>query len=570
MNKKVLIDGIFSDEKRVALIENDILQDYDREDVFFRQKRGDIYLAEVTRVEHSLQAAFVNYGGDRHGFLPFSDIHPDYLGIPDNLKKDLSALNFFNNVDTQRNKTGTVKEGQYLLVQVLKEERGEKGVALTTYITLASKYCILLCNVAKGGGISKKITDPSERKVLKEKLLKLNIPRNMSVILRTAVNEDENNSIEKDLSYLMRLWEYILTLAKNSKKPIFLHSEEDILKRAIRDIINTSVSEVIVEGEETFNSLKKSLSLFYKDEEIKLVKYSGAEPLFHKYNIENQINNLYNNRILLQSGVSLVIDQTEALITIDINSGGSNHDGDLENTALKTNLEAASEIGRQLKLRDLGGLVVIDFIDMEVEQHKREVEDAMRLATAHDRARIKIAKISQFGLLEMSRQRLNATQREKISKVCQYCGGSGKMKSVDLVSMNILREIKSIILNKEIEVVTISSTKDMIYHLSNFRKAELLNLENAYKVTIFLSVDESLVDNEYNVRKRKKLTHEEQDCLKHKQIMEVDSDIIDGIHPLIDDSSKKREQKTQVVKKNNNKMRKKESAWDSIKKFLRI
>ncbi|MDR3290178.1 MAG: Rne/Rng family ribonuclease [Rickettsiales bacterium] len=557
MTKKILIDGVFKEETRIAVVDNGILQDYDREDIYFKQQKGNIYLAEVTRVEHSLQAAFVIYGGDRHGFLPFADIHPDYYDAPEDKLKDLSVLKFFNNSD----ESGVIKEqpkykikvGQLIVIQVLKEERGEKGVAVTTYVTLAGKYCVLMCNSGGNGGVSRKVINSQERKFLRDKITSLNVPKGMSIILRTAVKEGDEETIEKDYNYLTRLWNFILATANTEKKPMFLHSEEDVIKRTIRDIVNKTTEEILVEGTDTYNKVKQSVDMIYVNGGIKVTQYKEKLPLFYEYKVEEQLIKMYENKVLLPSGASLVIDVTEALIAIDINSGKSNHNNNnIEDTAYKTNVEAAKEIGRQLKLRDLAGLIVVDFIDMEDDKHKRSLENIMRQATNDDRARIQIARISQFGLLEMSRQRLVANQREKINEICPCCQGSGKVKSIDLMSMSILRDIRYAITTDKVDVLTIETTKELVKYLTNFRKNEIVRIEKHYEVTIFIEVNDSLSDNNFIIRKRQHLTDDEKDKLNNRQEMELDTVIEDVNNHRKNKIIQKQQQKVQQKNNNNN------------------
>jgi ribonuclease E len=580
-NKKILIDGMFKDETRVAVVYDGVIQDYDREDIYFKQQKGNIYLAQVTRVEHSLQAAFVQYGGDKHGFLPFSDIHPDYLSIPEDKKKDLTTLNFINpniNPNSQPTKDSKIKEGQYIIVQVVKEERGEKGVSLTSYITIAGKYCVLLCNSNTGGGISKKVVNPKQRQDLRDKLQNLNVPSGMSVILRTAVKEGEDDSIEKDYKYLSKLWDFIVAVACSLKEPSFIHSEEDVIKRTIRDITNNTFDEIVVEGQDAYNSVKQSLEMIYGENHIPLTLHKG-KPIFSEYKIDEQISELYNNKIILQSGASIVMDITEALVAIDINSGKSIKGENIEETALKTNIEAAKEIGRQIKLRDLAGIIVIDFIDMDIDKNRRAVENAMWQATRNDRARVQIAKISQFGLLEMSRQRLNASHRERINEVCPCCNGVGYIKSKDLVALNIIRDIKHNILNEQIKVITVTTNKEMLDYLINYRRREITQLEVGYGVFVFLEVENGIIDNNYNIRKRKHLTEDEEKRLKNKQDIEID--VIESLAEYRENKQKQKQQikqqrlkqfknhKKQYINKNNEVQKTKSGFLNKVKYFFK-
>lgn len=590
MSKKILIDAAFPEETRVALLENDVVQNLDREISSIKQLKGNIYLAKVIRVEPSLQAAFINYGGDRHGFLPFSDIHPDYYNIPEDKKTDLTAVNFFNLEDEDKNlkmyedeeiteaKTedfevenfvkiddegqvleniddiqkefeaenstegqlvneldlkdndmiddneteqidtyyrnykieDTIKEGQYLLVQVLKEERGEKGVALTTYISLAGKYCVLMGNVLGKGGISKKITNLRDRKILKNILYTLNPNNKKSVIIRTAGIGKKPEEILRDYIYLTRLWDIIKQTVLESTAPTFIHSEDDLIKRTIREVCDDKVNEIIVEGQEDYKTIKSLLNLIIPEQKIQVKLHNEKIPLFHKMEIEEQVSELYNNKILLPSGASIVIDQTEALVTIDVNSGKSTKEKNIEETALATNIEAAKEIARQLKLRDIGGLIVIDFIDMFETKNRHAVEKAMRDATAYDKAKIQIDRISMLGLLEMSRQRINASYNERVSETCPFCQGRGKVKAKNIAVLNILRAIKYAAKDKNSKVIYVYSSEENIIYLMNYKRNEIKEIEQIYNIKIFFNISDEIIDNNFEIKKRQSLTSEEE------------------------------------------------------------
>ena len=606
MSKKLLIDAAFSDETRVALIdENNVLENIDRETPSIKQLKGNIYLAKIIRLEPSLQSAFINYGGDRHGFLPFSDIHPDYYNIPENRKTDLTAVKFFNELDPEykldnseeepeeatsedfeqenfveldeknepiiteelkeeinsttqtfeenvqfstveldddsdskeenqeqlsekencacdkdddtegecyhteykRNKIEDVlKEGQYLLVQVLKEERGNKGVALTTYISLAGKYSVLMANVEGKGGISKKITNLRDRKILKNILNTINPNNDKSIIIRTAGVGKKPEDIFRDYVYLTRLWKAIKQVSLESFAPAFIHSEDDILKRAIRDLFNDGVNEILVEGNEAYKTIKSLATLIAPEQKTVIKEYTEKVPLFYKAGIEEQVLQLYNNKVILPSGGSIVIDQTEALVTIDVNSGKSTKQSSVEEMAVATNIEAAKEIARQLRLRDIGGLIVIDFIDMFEFKNRRLIERTMRDTTATDKAKIQIDKISMFGLLEMSRQRLNASFGEKVSEKCPNCEGRGMVKSKYIVAENILRNVKYCARDKNYQVFSISTSEDMMEYLLNYKRDELKKIEQEYEINIFISSDKDKNNHDYEIKRREKLT----------------------------------------------------------------
>ncbi len=615
MSKKILIDGAFKEETRVALIENDILQDYDREDFNFKQLKGNIYLAKITRIEPSLQAAFIDYGGDRHGFLPFSDIHPDYYNIPQDEIKNLRAVKFFQNednsdeiekgnIESETSNTSSdaiesndhenehefgnvqenehldeikndsedenidvipnysvdeeaddvksenynqykiedvLKEGQYVLVQVLKEERGNKGVAMTTYISIAGKYCVLMVNSPERGGVSKKVTNLNDRKILKSILRSLNVSQDKSIILRTAGVGKKPEEILKDYLYLVRLWKAIKNVALESKAPAFIHAEDDIIKKTIRDLYTDDIEEVLVEGTDVFKSVKNSVKIISNNQDVNVKLYSEKVPLFQRYNIEGQLLDLYNNKVNLPSGGSIVIDQTEALVAIDVNSGKATKEKSVEEMAVATNIEAANEIARQLKLRDLAGLVVIDYIDMFELKNRRIVEKAMRDAMSTDRARIQIARLSIFGLMELSRQRLGASFMERSSEVCPRCKGKGKIKSKEIVALSILRSIKYAITDKQINVITVETTPDLSDYLLNFKRKEISQIENDYNVHIFIEINDNIDDNNYTLKKRKGLTQEEKKELEPQQkIGKVNLDFDDDeLHSISNDDIKK-------------------------------
>ena len=589
MNKKILIDASFKEETRVALLEDGVLSNFDREVSSVKKIKGNIYLAKVIKVEPSLQAAFINYGSDRHGFLPFSDIHPDYFNIPENKKNDLSLVKFFNTEDKDKNiklneeetennepieatsddfeveqlvkldennepviENGepvienetvevekeeikeennqqnqnndnndfskvhqqyriedVIKDGQYLLVQVLKEERGEKGVAMTTYISLAGKYCVLMGNVEGKGGISKKIENLRDRKILKNILHTINPETDKSVIIRTAGVGKKPEEIRKDYIYLVRLWNEMKQLCLKSQAPLFIHSEDDILKRTVREFCDDKIDEIIVEGTEGFKTIKAMVNNIIPEYKLNVKNYTETIPLFYKYNVESQIDDLYLNKINLASGGSIVIDQTEALVAIDVNSGKATKEKSIEETALATNLEAVNEIAKQLRLRDIGGLVVIDFIDMFDNKNKRAVERAMRDATLIDKAKIQIEKLSDLCLMEMSRQRLNSSFLERVSETCPFCEGKGMIRSKGITALSVFRAIKYASRDKNCKVINVSLTPEVAVFITNYKANELIEIENNYGVKIFFNIDKNLNDNKFEIKKRQSLTDEE-------------------------------------------------------------
>ena len=597
MSNKLLIDSAFPEETRVVLLnEKNIVENIDEETSSIKQLKGNIYLAKIIRIEPSLQSAFINYGGDRHGFLPMSDIHPDYYNIPEERKTDLSAVKFLNiedkqyvldceddeaveateedfeeenlvkldennepileeennsiieennnkendiienaieinedinidnNIEDNNNEDENVikyndfrkykiedvlKEGQYLLVQVIKEERGNKGVALTTYLSIAGKYSVLMANVEGKGGISKKITNLRDRKILKNILNTLNPDNTKSVIIRTAGVGKKPEDILRDYVYLLRLWGAIKQTALESVAPAFLHSEDDILKRSIRDLCNDKVKEIIVEGNNAFKTIKTLTSLIMPEQKAVVKEHTDKIPLFHKYKIEEQVSQLCTNRVDLPSGGSIVIDQTEALVTIDVNSGKSTKEKSVEEMAVMTNMEAAKEIAKQLRLRDIGGLIVIDFIDMFENKNRRIIERTMRDETAIDKAKIQLDRISMFGLLEMSRQRIGASFSEKISEKCPHCDGHGVVNSRFIVANNILRAIKYATKEKYVKVVNIIACSNIINFMLNYKRKEIIDIEQNYNINILFTSDESKYNNSFEVIKRDSLTEDE-------------------------------------------------------------
>ena len=455
----IIIDGAYREERRVAVLQNGILQDFDREALAIKQIKGNIYLARVTRVEQSLQACFVDYGSDRHGFLPFGDIHPDYYQISESERQKLKELNNsqnsnrfededshyqqnptpkdnFNDDDKEESfSTGAysvedetagyqgnihsiykrfniqevIKPNQLVLVQVVKEERGNKGASMTTYISIAGKYCVLMANTPNKGGVSKKVDNFRDRKILRSILNEINIGNDRSIIIRTAGVGKKPEDIKRDCEYLNRLWDNIKDASLTSKAPTFIHAEDDVIRRCIRDIYNENVDEVIVEGEESFETVMSFVKLTMPNFNHNIKLHDDRIPIFNKYRVEQQISALYEKQINLPSGGSIVIDHTEALVAIDVNSGRATKESGVEETAYMTNLEASKEIAKQLRIRDLAGLIVIDFIDMYDQKNRRNIERTLRDALQNDRARIQLGRISVFGLLEMSRQRLGAS-----------------------------------------------------------------------------------------------------------------------------------------------------------------
>ena len=426
--KRMLINASHTEEVRVAMVDGQKLYDLDIENRTREQKKANIYKGKITRVEPSLEAAFVDYGADRHGFLPLKEISREYFKSKtgDGSRAKIQDL---------------IREGQEVIVQVEKEERGSKGAALTTFISLAGRYLVLMPNNPRAGGISRRI-EGDERADWREAMRGLNIPDGMGAIVRTAGIGRETEELQWDLDYLMHLWDTISSEASNSKAPHFLFQESNVIVRAIRDYLRQDVGEVIVDNQEAYNLAAAFISTVMPDFSSKVKFYQDQIPLFNRYQIENQIETAFCREVNLPSGGSIVIDVTEAMVSVDINSARATKGGDIEETAFNTNKEAAEEIARQLRLRDVGGLIVIDFIDMLNARHQKEVENTIRDALKIDRARVQVGRISRFGLLEMSRQRLRPSLEETMSKICPRCMGQGTIRGTRSLSLSILRLIE--------------------------------------------------------------------------------------------------------------------------------
>ncbi len=537
MSLRMLIDARHQEETRVAVINGQRIEEFDFEAADRKQLKGNIYLAKVTRVEPSLQAAFVEYGGNRHGFLAFSEIHPDYYQIP---REDREALlreeaeyaaaeqddiphddedgesdgsggddvaetggQQDEPTDALRRKRQSLRRRykiqevihrrQVLLIQVVKEERGNKGAALTTYLSLAGRYCVLMPNTAHGGGISRKISNIADRKRLKAIMSDLKLPQGMGAIVRTAGLKRSSDDIRRDFDYLTRLWDEIREKTLASSAPALIHQDSDLIKRAIRDIYHRDIDQVLVEGAEGFADASRFMSMLMPGHTPKVAEYTDTVPLFQRFGVEQQLEGMYQPVVQLKSGGYIVINPTEALVSIDINSGRSTREYGIEETATKTNLEAADEIGRQLRLRDMAGLVVIDFIDMEVSANNRRVEKAMKEALRNDRARIQIGRISSFGLMEMSRQRLRTGILEASTHICPMCEGTGMVRSVASAALAALRALEAEALRGRASEFTLRAGDEVAVYILNKKRIELAELEELYGVTIITVPDEALI-----------------------------------------------------------------------------
>ncbi len=615
MATRMLIDARHPEETRVAVLKGNRIEEFDFESAEHKQIKGNIYLAKVTRVEPSLQAAFVDFGGNRHGFLAFSEIHPDYYQIPaedraallaeeqaaaeeeaalraeedeeeiltdtegeDDHEEDEAGV---EEIDTsEKDDVSTIEDGQLengddedsaeeddddaadddadsdeedseeseseddgeesddakprrgrrgrgrrqgqgqnrrrgsrakeiddirakrqalrrrykiqdviqrrqvLLVQVVKEERGNKGAALTTYLSLAGRYCVLMPNSSHGGGISRKISNGSDRKRLKQIVNDLSLPKSMGLIVRTAGLQRTKTEIKRDFDYLARLWDEIREKTLSSSAPAMIHSDSDLIKRAIRDIYNREIEEVVVEGEDGYRSAKDFMKLLMPSHARRVKAYSDPVPLFQRYGAEDQLSAMYEPVVQLKSGGYLVINPTEALVSIDINSGRSTKEHGIEQTALHTNLEAAKEIARQLRLRDMAGLVVIDFIDMEHNSNIRKVERAMKESLRNDRARIQVGRISSFGLMEMSRQRLRTGVLEATTRSCPHCDGTGLVRTASSAGLSALRLIEDEAAKGKGTLISLYASTEASVYLLNAKRADLAEIESRYSVTV--------------------------------------------------------------------------------------
>ncbi len=544
MANKMLIDAAHPEETRVVVVRGNRVEEFDFEAANRKQLRGNIYLAKVTRVEPSLQAAFVDYGGNRHGFLAFGEIHPDYYQIPvadrqalleeeeaearhddeerpsrrrskaakseddgdakvasadegeaENGSEDdvesVGAEDALEEVPQRARKhrkqykiQEVIKRRQVLLVQVVKEERGNKGAALTTYLSLAGRYSVLMPNTARGGGISRKITTPTDRKRLKKIASELEVPQGMGVILRTAGASRTKAEIKRDFEYLMRLWENVRDLTLQSSAPYLVYEEGSLIKRSIRDLYNKDIDQVLVAGDEGYREAKDFMRMLMPSHAKNVQPYKDATPVFSRFMVESQLDAMFSPQVTLKSGGYIVINQTEALVAIDVNSGKSTREHNIEDTAVQTNLEAAEEVARQLRLRDLAGLIVIDFIDMEENKNNRAVERKLKDCLKNDRARIQVGRISHFGLLEMSRQRIRTGVLESSMTPCPHCHGTGMIRSVESVALHVLRSLEDQLLKGATHNLIVRTTTEAALYILNQKRAHLADLEARFGLEV--------------------------------------------------------------------------------------
>jgi len=573
MSKKLLIDARQNDETRIVVLNNNKVEDFDHETSHRKQLKGNIYLARVTRVEPSLQAAFVEYGGNRQGFLAFSEIHPDYYRIPVEDRQKLLAEelgdddkpsvvaeiaaeianytaeetdpgavddddagnadmpeapvdaedgqeedtveesageddNGDDNGDDDRRENRrrfarfsrhykiqeVISRRQIMLIQVVKEERGNKGAALTTYLSLAGRYCVLMPNTYHGGGVSRKISNPADRKKLKTIVNGLDVPQGMAVIVRTAGSKRTKAEITRDYNYLSRQWDEIRSMTMESNAPCLIYEEGNLIKRAIRDYYGTDIDEILVEGEDGYKSARMHMKNLMPSHVRKVKAYEDADtPLFQRYQVETMLSSMHDPQVTLRSGGYIVINQTEALVAIDVNSGRATKERNIEETALKTNLEAADEIAQQLRQRDLSGLIVIDFIDMENNRNQHAVERRLKEALKNDRARIQTGSISQFGLLEMSRQRLRPSLSETVTDLCPHCQGTGRIRSVESAALEVIRAIEIEAGKNKGENLHVYMASAVAIYILNNKRDQIAGIEQRFGIRIFLEEDNSLI-----------------------------------------------------------------------------
>lgn len=577
MNKRMLIDTTHAEETRVVVMDGDRLEDYDIETSSKKQIKGNIYLAKVIRVEPSLQAAFVDYGGNRHGFLAFSEIHPDYFQIPvadrekllalqdEDLRADERVENEGDNQsgdETEATETGdqgefearpetvggehdtgdegaaarrtarflrnykiqeVIRRRQILLVQVVKEERGNKGAALTTYVSLAGRYCVLMPNALRGGGVSRKITSDSDRKRLRDIIAELDLPRGMAMIVRTAGAQRPGPEITRDCEYLLQLWDDIRNHTLSSVAPTLIYEEANLIKRAIRDLFSKDIEEIIIDGEPAWKNAREFMRLLmpHNANKVKLWR-DQSQSLYGRYHVEGHLDAIASPMAQLKSGGYLVINQTEALVSIDVNSGRSTGQRNIEDTAVRTNLEAAEEVARQLRLRDLAGLVVIDFIDMESRKHNSMVEKRLKDALRSDRARIQIGQISHFGLLEMSRQRLRPSIAEAVLVPCPHCQGTGHVRGVESAALHVLRAVDEEGLKQKAAEISVHITSGTALYILNNKRDWLGEIEQRHRMHVSFQPDDSLTPADLRIERLRPQVPAES---RPAQIHEVESPV---------------------------------------------
>ena len=523
MSKHMLIDASHPEETRVAVVDGRSIEELDFEIAAKRQLRGNVYLAKVTRVEPSLQAAFIEYGGNRHGFLAFNEIHPDYFQVPaadrealrreaeqDAAEAEASSDDEDADEALERRRArmlrkykiqDVLRRRQILLVQVVKEERGNKGAALTTYLSLAGRYCVLMPNTARGGGISRKITQAGDRRRLKSAVSALELPQGMGLIIRTAGAARTKAEIARDYDYLLRLWESIRESTLKSVAPALIYAEEDLVKRAVRDMFDKDFESVQVEGYDGYKEARDFMRMLMPSQSAKVHHYTDAVPLFSRFGVEQEIAQIHSPTVNLKSGGYLVINQTEALVAIDVNSGKATRERNIEQTALKTNLEAAEEAARQLRLRDLAGLIVIDFIDMDEGKNDKAVEKVLKDCLRDDRARVQMGRISQFGLMEISRQRRRMGVLEGSTVVCPHCHGAGRVRTPESSALSALRDAEMEAVRNGAGSANLALCTGVGLYILNDKREFLHRLFDEHGVHVTVVFDDELIPGEHEIER---------------------------------------------------------------------
>ncbi|MET1116617.1 MAG: Rne/Rng family ribonuclease, partial [Comamonas sp.] len=484
--KRMLINATQAEERRLAIVDGQKLLDYEIEIEGREQRKGNIYKAVVTRVEPSLESCFVDYGEDRHGFLPFKEISRQYFadGVP----------------PSQARINDVIREGQEMLVQVEKEERGNKGAALTTFVSLAGRYVVLMPNNPRGGGVSRRI-EGEDRAELKEAMDQLEYPKGMSIIARTAGIGRSAPELQWDLNYLLKLWSAIDGAAKGGKGAFLIYQESSLVIRAIRDYFNNEIGDILIDTDDIYEQAQQFMAHVMPEHAARVKRYSDDAPLFSRFQIEHQIDSAYSRTVTLPSGGAIVIDHTEALVSVDVNSARSTRGSDIEETATRTNLEAADEIARQMRLRDLGGLIVVDFIDMDESKNRREVETRLRDALRSDRARVQFSSISKFGLLELSRQRLRPSLSEGSHITCPRCNGTGHIRDTESSALQILRMVQEESMKDNTAAVHVQVPVEVTSFLLNEKRTEITKIELKQRVTVLLVPNKHLETPNYKLER---------------------------------------------------------------------
>ncbi len=501
--KRLLIDAVHPEDMRLAVVQDHEIINFDISTSSKKKIKGNIYLAQVVRIEPALQAAFVEFGDDRQGFVPLSEIHSAYSGC-ENVRDYFEKIEDYQDKDKYRHLKvqNILKRKQYLIVQAIKEERGIKGATLSTYLSIPGRYCILMPNTT-GGGVSKRIQDIEDRKRLKDIVKDLELPSHHSLIIRSAGENKTEREIKKDYGYVSDLWKQIKNSALSMAELGLIYEEVDLIKRAIRDVYQKDMEEVLVEGEEAYQKAHRFMKTISPTHASKIKKYHDNVPLFEKFHLEDQVNAMLSPKVDLPSGGSIVIAQTEALVAIDVNSGRATRERNINDTALKTNLEAVSEIAKQLRLRDLSGIIVIDFIDMEDAKDIAVVEKAMKDATKEDKAKLQIAKISQFGLMEMCRQRMRSSLLESHTTSCHHCHGQGVMRSTESSAVYILRSLEKKLIERK-ELILNTTVKLFVkphvdVFLLNYKRTIIYKLEERYQFKLLILADQHLISDLYHI-----------------------------------------------------------------------